>query len=236
MYMKKTISVFGCFLFALVVFLPLGTLLSSCFGYQVELASVSVFSIVTAALSAFLAVLSSKPGESIQGGMVKVLFALLAPISLIHAVFCMLECSKIWVVTSVFICAGCCLFLTIKHGKPLALKMIALVLSALMVLPIGFFGFFALIFGNIGQNTVVKSVASPNGGYYAQVIDSDQGALGGDTLVNVYETKEIHALVFKLFKKPQTVYYGEWGEFETMQIEWTDENCLVINSVEYEIK
>ena len=31
-------------------------------------------------------------------------------------------------------------------------------------------------------------------------------------------------------------YFGEWGEFENMQNYWKDDNCLVINSVEYRIE
>lgn len=64
-----------------------------------------------------------------------------------------------------------------------------------------FFDFIALIFGNIGQNTVVQTVESPSGKYYAQVIDSDQGALGGDTLVDVYEKSKINAILFKIEKE-----------------------------------
>ncbi len=105
-----------------------------------------------------------------------------------------------------------------------------------MVLPIGYFSFIALIFFNIGQNTVVKTVESPSGKYYAQVIDSDQGALGGDTFVDVYEKSRINAVILKVEKVPQRVYTGDWGEFENMQIYWKDDGCLVINSNEYEIE
>lgn len=69
-------------------------------------------------------------------------------------------------------------------------KIVSLVLSALMVLPIGFLSFIVLIFGDIGQNTVVQTVDCPSGEYYAQVINSDQGALGGDTFVDVYKKAE----------------------------------------------
>ncbi len=93
-----------------------------------------------------------------------------------------------------------------------------------------------LIFGNIGQNTIVKNIESPNGSFHAQVIDSDQGALGGDTLVNVYEKREMDTFIFKLKDKPQRVYLGEWREYESMYISWKDDKCLVINSVEYEIE
>lgn len=237
--MKKTVSALGSMLFVLVVLLPLGTLLSYFFGYEFKLTSVSVFAIVTALISIRLAALISDADDEkdlIESGIVKVLFSLLTPLSIINAVFYMLECRRIWVVISVFICIGCCCYLTIKHGKPLVLRIIALVLSAFMILPVGYFGFIALIFGNIGQNTVVESVESPNGVYYAEVINSDQGALGGDTLVDVYENKGINALVFKISKKPQRVYSGDWGEFENMEIYWKDDNCLVINSVEYEVE
>lgn len=116
------------------------------------------------------------------------------------------------------------------------LNIIALVLSSLMILPIGFFSFIIFIFGNIGQNTVVQSVESPNGAYRAELVDSDQGALGGDTLVDVYENKGINTLVFKISKKPQRVYQGEWGEFKSMKIYWKNDSCLVMNSVEYKFK
>ena len=233
---KKYWRIFGCTLFALVAFPPFGAFLAFCFGYQMELVSVSAFVIVTAFLSVCLSVWSMKAGGAAAEGVMNVLFALLSPVSLVNAVFCMIECSEIWVTVGVIICIVCCLVLTVKHGKPLALKMIALVLSGLMILPVGFFGFMLLTFGNIGHNTVVKSVESPNGVYYAKVIDSDQGALGGDTLVDVYENKEINVLVFKLYKMPQRVYYGDWGEFENMEIHWKDDHCLVINSVEYDIE
>ena len=37
------------------------------------------------------------------------------------------------------------------------------------------------------------------------------------------------------YGKPQTVYIGEWGEFKNMRIYWKNDECLVINSMEYEI-
>lgn len=234
--MKKTTLISGFLLFALVILLPFGVVLSSCFGYTFELTSYSLFAIITALLAVGTVVSCIAAKETVENRIVSVLFALLTPLSLVNAVCYIFACSRIWVVASMFVCVWGCCYLAIKPGKPLTLTIISLVLSALMVLPIGFFGFIALIFGNIGQNTVVQSVESPNGTYYAEVIDSNQGALGGDTLVDVYEDKGINALVFKISKKPQRVYHGDWGEFENMDIYWKNDNCLVINSVEYEIE
>lgn len=233
--MKRVISILIYLLTALVVFLPFGVVSSSNFGYRFELFNYSFFAIVTALLSICIVILSIDAKETVENNLNGVLFSILTPLSLINSIFYMLECSSIWVIASVFICAGSCCYMTIKHGRPLALKMTVLIISAFMFLPISFFGFISLVFGNIGQNTVIQSVLSPDGTYYAEVIDSDQGALGGDTFVDVYENRGINALVFRIFKEPKRVYYGAWGEFKNMEISWKDDNCLVINSVEYEM-
>ena len=234
--MKKAISILICLLFVLTILYPAGIITTACIGYNFELISVSAFAIALAALSVCVIVLGLICKNTPENKVMQTLLAIIAPLSLINAVFYIFEYPQIWVIASVLLSAGCCYYLTLKYEKPMSLKIATLVLSALMVLPIGFFSFIALIFGNIGQNTVIKTVESPNGEYYAQVIDSDQGALGGDTLVVVYEKSDVNLILFKIEKKPQRVYCGDWGEFENMQIHWKDDNCLVINSFEYEIE
>ena len=225
-----------CVLLSLTILYPAGVIITACFGYSFELISVSAFALAIAILSVCIVVLDLVCKSSLENKTIQILLALITPLSLINAVFYIFECPQIWVIASVLLSAGCCCYLTVKYGKPLALKVVALVLSVLMILPICFFSFIALIFGNIAQNTVVQTVASPNGKYYAQVIDNNQGALGGDTLVVVNQSCRINLILFKVEKKPQRVYLGDWGEFKNMQINWKDNNCLVINSVEYEIK
>ena len=234
--MKKAISILLCFLFALTILYPAGVLTTACFGYSFELISVSAFAVAIAVLSVCIVVLDLVFKNTLENKAIQVLLAIITPLSLINAVFYIFKCPQIWVIESVLISAGCCCFLAVKHGKPLALKIVALVLSALMILPIGFFSFIVLIFGDFVQNTVVQTVESPSGEYYAKVVDSDQGALGGDTFVDIYERSGINAIIFKIGKKPQRVYSGNWGEFKNMQIHWKDDRCLVINSVEHEIE
>lgn len=231
--MKKVKSGLTWLLIALTVLYPAGRLIASCFGYTFKLVSISAFAIAIAVLSIGVVFVLKK---SFEIRAIQVPLAIITPFSLINAVLYIFDNPKIWVIVSAFFSVGCCFYLTIKYGKPIVLKSIALVLSTMMVLPIGFISFIFLTFGNIGQNTVVQTIESPNGEYYAQVIDSDQGALGGDTLVDVYQKSGINAFLFKIEKKPQRVYWGDWGEFENMQIYWKDDNRLVINSVEYEIK
>ena len=234
--MKKAISILMCLLFSLTILYPAGVLITACLGYRFELISISAFAVAIAVLSVCIVILDLVFKNQLESKTVQILLAVITPLSLINAVFYIFECSQIWVIASVLLSAGCCCFLTVKHGKPLALKIVALALSTLMVLPIGFFGFIALILDNLGQNTVVQTVESPSGKYYAQVIDSDQGALGGNTFVDVNEKSGINMILFKIEKKPQRVYIGDWGEFEDMQIHWKDDGCLVIDSVEYKIE
>ena len=234
--MKRKLLVFMYLLFVLTTLYPAGVIIAACLGYSFQLVSISAFATMLATLSVCIIVLDLVCKNTLENKGLQIMLAIITPLSLINAVFYIFECPQIWVIASVLLSAGCCCYLTVKYGKPLALKVVALVLSVLMILPICFFSFIALIFGNIAQNTVVQTVASPNGKYYAQVIDSNQGALGGDTLVVVNQSCRINLILFKVEKKPQRVYLGDWGEFKNMQINWKDNNCLVINSVEYEIK
>ena len=234
--MKKAISILICLLFSLTMLYPAGVIITACFGYSFELISVSAFAIAIAVLSVCIVILDLVFKNQLESKTVQILPAIITPLSLINAVFYIFECPQIWVIASVLLSAGCCCYLTVKYGKPLTLKVVTLVLSALMILPIGFFSFISLLFGNIGQNAVVQTVESPSGKYYAQVIDSDQGALGGDTIVQVRHKEEFNALLFKITKKPQRVYLGDWGEFETLKIYWVDDKHITINGKTYEIE
>ncbi len=234
--MKKAMSILTCLLFVLTILYPVGVIITACLGYSFELISVSAFAVAIAVLSVSIVVLGLVHKNTLENKTIQIILAIITPLSLINAVFYIFESPQIWVIASVLFSAGCCCYLTIKYGKPLALKIIALVLSALMILPVGFLSFIALIFGNIGQNTVMQTVDSPSGKYYAQVIDSDQGALGGDTIVNVCEKWELNGIFFKIKKDPNRVYMGPWGEAFDMQISWIDDRHLLINNVEYEIK
>ncbi len=234
--MKKTASIIMWLLFILIILYPSGILIASCFGYGFELISISAFAAAIAVLSVGIVVHDCVYKNTLEKKGLRILSAIISPFSFINAVLYIFACPKIWVIAGVSLSAGCCCYLTVKYGKPLALKIIALTLSGLMVLPIGCMSFIFLIFGNISQNTVVKTVESPSGKYYAQVIDSDQGALGGDTFVDVYEKSGFHTILFKMEKKPQRVYSGDWGEFNNMQIYWKDDECLIIHSTEYKIQ
>ncbi len=106
-------------------------------------------------------------------------------------------------------------------------------ITLLVIIVLAVVYIFALVFGEISDSTVIKTIESPNGNYYAEVIESDQGALGGNTLVYVYKDIDIFNKNLKI--RCKKLYQGSWGEFKNMNIHWKNDECIVINSVEYKI-
>lgn len=101
-------------------------------------------------------------------------------------------------------------------------------------MPLFLLTFIVLAFGDIQYNTVVESIESPDGTYLAVVTDSDQGAMGGNTYVDVYDQKRSVDFYVVKFSKPYSrVYQGDWGEYKYMEIEWKDKNTLMINGESY---
>lgn len=234
--MKKILSVMEWVLLCLILLLPVGKGICACVGYTFTLGYVTAFAVVTALWSVALVAVSFSCKNAPVGKARQIVSALLAPLSLLSAVFYLFERPQPLVAVSVLLTVVCCCGLAVKWGKPPALKITALVLSAVMLIPVLFFGIMLMTFGGLGQTTVVQTLPSPDGAYLAQVTDYNQGALGGDTFVEVQKSGGFDVLLFKITPQPQRIYTGEWGEGETMQIHWKNRRCLVINSMEYEIE
>ena len=199
--MKKALSVSVYLLFVLNLLFPAVTLLGSFCGYAVTFVQIPALAVVLFVLSVCTVALSSVSKEATFGKVTGVLLALLAPLAIGNAVFLIFGMVKdnAWFVTvlpalCVLASAGCCCYLAARYGAPKGLKNTCLVLFAVMAIPSIFFCFLALTFGNIGVNTVVQTVASPEGGFYAEIIDNDQGALGGNT--NVWYMKIMRSTPF----------------------------------------
>lgn len=220
-------------LFGLTVFYPAGKLLTACFRYTFRLTYVFAFACALASLSLLTIYLDIDEKEPMESNVLRTLLTIITPLSLFNAGCYLIACPNYLVSVCVAVSAGCCFFLTVKYGMPS--KIVTLGISGLMVLPIGFMVLLGPLFCNIGQDTVVQSVESPSGKYCAKVIDSDQGALGGDTFVDVCEAGGIDVVLFTIDRKPKRVYSGPWGESESMQVYWKSDGCLIINSTEYQI-
>ena len=67
------------------------------------------------------------------------------------------------------------------------------------------------LFGSIGYVKVVRSVPSPNGEYIAEILDSDQGALGGDTIINNNVTIGANAFITESVEENTIVVFKKSG-------------------------
>jgi hypothetical protein len=75
---------------------------------------------------------------------------------------------------------------------------------------------------DFGKSTILQSVYSPNNEYRADVQDWDQGALGGDTYIKLYD---IRVGIFERFNK--NIYHSGWMDIPS--IEWTGPTVLKVN-------
>ena len=71
-------------------------------------------------------------------------------------------------------------------------------------------------------------------GYVAKVIVSDQGALGGNTFVEVERCSTIPLLIGELAERPDRVYRGKWSE--AVEVFWSAENTVTINGRTYPVE
>ena len=227
--MKQLTVILICLLLFLTVCYPAGVLICNTLGFDLTVHCLPAFAFVLAILSAYLVYLCSK--RAIKSRILQIILSATLPLSLVNSLYCLGGSTALWLGLYVVACS----ILTIKYVKILAPRIIAFVLSGLTILPIIFLLIIHLIFGNLVQNTVVQTIESPGGSHYAQVIDNNQGAMGGNTLVDVYEAPLVDTRFLRIQKKPTRVYSGEWGEHEYMEIYWKSVDCLIINGVEYEI-
>lgn len=115
-------------------------------------------------------------------------------------------------------------------------KVLSVISSGFICLVALVFSLFVVSSSYLFTRSLEKHIVSPDRTYYAEVVNVDQGALGGDTVVYVHRSRGINLFFLSFNRIPQKVYSGEWGEYKTMQIEWKNESCLVIDSKEYNIE
>lgn len=228
-------SLFRVF-FLLLALLPVASIVAFCFGYTFEVFNYSFFAIL-AAITGVKAVLEKNSEEEFPTSKLDVMFSIVcAPLSLITCLFYLAKSRFFIVVLSMIVCIGCSFYITIVYGRPKIVKVIISICSAILLIPFGFILFVSLVFGSIGKNTVVQTIHSPDESRYVEVVDSDQGALGGNTLFDVYEKDGIDAFIFGIKKNPKQIYRGAWGEFKDMQIAWKNDTTVIINGVEYDVE
>lgn len=234
--MKKTISVASGILLLLYFLLPLGTWITERMGYSFSLRNYVVYAIALAIISvmAIAIVCMDKAGEVALAG--RVFSLLLLPVSLINWLYYVLLSPWKFTVLCMVVCSACALTYMLKYTKQKAAKIITSVICMIMLILLCFLSFLFFLFSDFGSTIVVETVYSPDGAYKVEVISSDQGALGGDTYVNLIDEQgEMDFYMFRISRKPKQLYSGDWDAYQNMVIYWRDNQTLVINDEQYSV-
>ena len=234
--MKKLLSILACILLVLIAFSPVFSLVCTVFGYKFTLVNPSIFAIAIFASTAVTVLLSILYGDVIEDAFTGAVMSVLTPCAIINTAFYIRSCGTIWILASVLICAGCA-YLTIRHGNPMVLRTGAMVLTAGLLLPMVFICFVLSVAGKTQNYTVLDTIDSPTGAYYAQIVDNNQGEKGGTKQVQIYPDKDIETPVFAIRKKNIKIYeeFYEAGDVDevVVEVKWVDDTHLLINGQEY---
>ena len=228
--------------FVLNGFFPICALISTLFGYEFSLFNYPVMAIITMAVTLVFMVFAKRKRDYVIEHYKKIYFPILPVLAFLNFIFYFKgynsESSYVTIIFSAvmildFVFAVILNFI-ISDTKARQITNIIAVIVLVIPLIIGLL--FVTLFGSIGYVKVVRSVPSPNGEYIAEILDSNQGALGGDTIIQIQEDKGINCLIFKIEKKPNRIYYGEWGEFDDIDVRWENNEVVLIDAVKYPIK
>ena len=231
--MKKTLLPLTVILIVVLSFYPLMLLFCRLFELCFELTHPLALSLPTVFLA--LAVLAVAAKERKAGHAAAVLLAVSMILSQIDFLCVLLnrEDNSLWDVLLHGIAVFCCLSAGFAFGKPKALKIIGVILAVVLLILMFLAGWMFILMRDFGNVSSVQSLDSPSGAFYAELINDNQGALGGSTKVIVYQKKVFNGGFFKL-DRHSAVYHGKWGEFETLQMRWKDDSTLIINGKPYD--
>lgn len=208
------------------LFLPLCRLLAQLVEMEFILYHPLIYQIVVTVV--FLAVTVALVIKDVPGNL---LFLLLVPAAMFDgaAWFRTGELSVLLALVNT-VCALVLAFRCTGWGKAVVA---ALCIPMMLILMAA--GCIKLWVGGLSGETVVYELESPSGERIVRVISSNQGAMGGSTVVEVQRQFRQEVLIGAFIYSPQQVYVGDWGEFEQMNIQWRDEHTLNINGKYYAV-
>ena len=170
-----------------------------------------------------------------EKGFGKACAPFLLPVALLNAMFAAMRENLASIILVVLSCI-CALIIFLPAPNRKWAKIVSFVFSGFfalfmtLIFPITFFTY------GIGVTTVVQEVKSPDGQYTAYLTDINQGALGGDTRIEIME-KPINTP----FGRFASYYYLDWdnwagvGVLSEMTFEWKDNDTLLYGSTEIDI-
>ena len=231
--MEKAVPVLPFLMLFMYVLLPAVSLINLLAGYSVLIYSYHAYALITAAVSLIAAVTALFVKDAVITKPAGLCILLMPLLSLINWIFYIFPAGWKFSALCMPFCFTCTLIYMLKNIKQVKRKIIVSVICIMFFMPICFISFLDCIFGSFGIDTVVQEEYSPDGKYKAEVVDSDQGALGGSVIVSSNARPVLDLYFIKVVKKPRCVYSGEWGGYKGMELYWKDSHTLSVNGSEY---
>lgn len=233
--MKKILVHTPILFSAVFLLVPICSMVAFIFGYDFHLYHGSITVLVMTAL--LIAATAGMRWLNVQPKpWGKTFAALLMPVLVFHAFFFLL--AKDWLT---FVCIavslGCGVVIFVQYANPRPWKIACGIAATLLVILLAFVLLATSLLQGFGSRTVVKTAVSPGQAYEARVIDANEGALGGHTIVEVQQINPVISIgIGQFVKQPVCVYTGPWGESDHMDLHWENDGILVINGVPYQVE
>ena len=220
--------------FAALLFYPLVGTLCFVFGLTLQMTSWTLWSVGLAALSVLCLVLLCHNSDA-QPKPIRVIAVSLLPQSMINAIAIWYVAFRWITVGSMFVCIFCTLAIGTICIAPKGIKNSSFLASGLMAFPLAAVLVFSSLFSSFGLREVIQTIPSPSGAQWAEIINDDQGALGGATYVEV-QGHGVNLLFCTIRPKTLRIYTGSYGEYMDLSVAWKDNACLVIEGQEYPLR
>lgn len=223
-------------LLALSSFLPLITLILYCFEYSVSLYKFTFPCVILAIIFIVSAILFFRSKELLLRKCDSIVCAILPFFSATDMAVCVFKQRTLPVAFCIAICLICSVLIATKSCNSVKAKTVSVINSTVLTVIALAFSFIVITADSFSTHTVKDVIYSPDRTCYAEVVDIDQGALGGNTVIYVHKSKCLNLFFITVAKTPQRVYTGEWQEYKSLKIQWKDNDCLTVNSTEYSIE
>lgn len=223
-------------LLIVLVLYPACRILSSFWDWSLRISYPTAFAGVAAAVFV-LHVLYLKHRNRAFSKSEEILFCFLPVLSMVWSMYYVIANGAQNVIQYIPITVICiCSFYLSGFGKRHRIIYIcSRIISVPVVAVIMVFYIVAILMSDFGATDVLKSIDSPGGRYTLRIVEVDQGALGGDTLVEVNKNSVGFISVNPLFRLRRTLVKDDWGAGEKMDVRWIDECTVLIDGAVYEM-
>lgn len=169
--MKRAVSVTPMIVSLLYALLPICSVISTIYGYDFTLYSYTTAIIALTVISLAMPILLTILDVSLSKTQA-VFSALLLPLSVLNGMHLIVNSE--WEATFFFvlICCGCSIFMLYRFVSHLVLKILSGILSVVLIPFLLFAVFMHYILEGLSSDSVVKSLASPQNTYTAEIIDN----------------------------------------------------------------